>query len=323
MLIIVPTDGNYLEPAFITINSIALHVRSETRVCLLYLKSTDENDSVFEPIIAAAQADFSKIYPSKLSLQSIAVRSTYFKDFTKFHLTSATLQKLIVPAIFPSEELCMTVDAGMIFGRGLPSFIDYVNSNSKAPVTAFATDSLMMLQENQKRLIHNKLYPAGGILAFRPKSYNDKNLLERCVRTFSEMRQHIIYGEQDIICFTMKDHELESFPPDWQRVHIDLADEKSWGESDNLVKIYLAKNYLYMKHVGVFKPWLQWVLSPAKSIFINAASELPPPILNLTAHPRIRAQHATTDKFSSLFFERQLSLYEDYLKSSFFSLKNP
>ena len=68
-----------------------------------------------------------------------------------------------------------------------------------------------------------------------------------------------------------------------------------------------------MKHVGVFKPWKRWVLSPAKSIYIDALNNLPEEIKILINIPQINNHHASTDKFSTIFFEQQLMLYENYL----------
>lgn len=313
MLLIVPTDGNYLEPAFITLDSLAINSPIGTRVCLLYLRDGTEDDIVFESLIAEAMKEFQGIYKGKIVFSSIAVRSNYFNNFSRFHLTSATLQKLVFPAIFPSEEICVSIDAGMIFGTKLTEFIAHLEKPSLPAITAFTTAANTTLQHNQLTIAHHDLYPAGGILAFRPAIYNKNNLLERCINTYENLRDDIIYGEQDIICFTLKDSELSDFSYYGERIHIDLANEQTWTDSDKLVETYISKNYFYMKHVGMFKPWRRWVLSPAKSIYSHALSKLPAAINALTKHPRLIGQHASSDKFSGLFFERQLLLYEENL----------
>jgi lipopolysaccharide biosynthesis glycosyltransferase len=313
MILIVPTDGNYLEPAFITLNSLAINAPHGTKICLLYLRDLAEDDLIFEALIAEAQVNFLKIYKDKILFSSIAVRSNYFKDFSKFHLTSATLQKLVIPAIFPSEDICISIDAGMIFGCRLEKFIEQVQKPSTAAITAFTTAASSSLQKEQLSIDHHDLYPAGGVLAFRPEIYNKSELLERCVNTYSKLRSDIIYGEQDIICFTLRDFELCDFSYDGPRIHIDLASDLSWTESNNLVQTYISNDFLYMKHVGIFKPWRRWVLSPAKSIYTHALVRLPAAINLLTKHPKLVCQHASSDKFSPLFFESQLSMYEEQL----------
>ena len=323
MLIIVPTDRNYLEPALITLNSILLNSPATSKICLLYLKAQDQEDIIFESLIATALTEFNKLYQNRESIQCIAVHSNYFTNFSQFHLTSATLQKLVFPVIFPEEDICLSMDAGMIFGTGLPEFLQHVAGTTTAAITAFTTSAKETLQPSQISLAHNNLYPAGGILAFRPGIYNKNKLLDRCVQTFNDMRQHIIYGEQDIICFTLDNQELDSFAYDCKRIHIDLANDKSWQESDNLVNTYISQDYLYMKHVGVFKPWRQWVLSPAKSIYIHALRHLPAAIHVLTKHPKICSQHTSSDKFSAIFFEKQLSLYEEQLNTKINFLLHP
>lgn len=312
MIIIIPTDSNYLEPAFITLNTLASHSPASTKICLLYLRTSKE-DYLFEEIISEALIRFKNIFNNKIEIFSIAVNSNYFSDFNKFHLTSATLQKLTIPAIFPSQDLCLSVDAGMIFGREVSYFIEQLKRPSEAAITAFTTQAVSSLIENQLDIPHHNLYPAGGILAFRPEIYNKNDLLKRCVETYSNLRDLITYGEQDIICFTVKNNELEDFNLPITKIHIDLANLISWSDSEILVEQYLTKNYFYMKHVGVFKPWKRWVLSPAKSIYIDALNNLPEEIKILINIPQINNQHASTDKFSTIFFEQQLMLYENYL----------
>lgn len=313
MIIIIPTDSNYLEPAFITLNSLSMNAPFGTKICLLFLRNSIEDDYIYEGLIAEAQSHFKEIFKEKINLSCIAVQSSYFKDFSKFHLTSATLQKLIIPKIFPSEEICLSIDAGMIFGNETIKFLNQVEQPSDAAITAFTTIANLTLQENQLKIEHHNLYPAGGILAFRPPIFNQQHLLERCIDTYQNLRNEIVYGEQDIICFTLKDFELANFTYTGPRIHIDLANEQSWSNHKSLEQTYLSKNYLYMKHVGVFKPWRRWVLSPAKSIYIHAVSHLPSPINILTKHPKIACQHSSSDKFSSLFYEQQLSMYEENL----------
>jgi lipopolysaccharide biosynthesis glycosyltransferase len=312
MLFIIPTDFNYLEPALITLNTLANHSPKDTRICLLYLR-TSEKDYIFEEIIASALIKLNSILINKVELTSVAVNSNYFMNFSKYHLTSATLQKLIIPAIFPSEDLCVSVDAGMIFGDEVPFFIKQLQRCSKAAISAFTTEAIITLRKDQLGLPHHDLNPAGGILAFRPKIYNKNNLLNRCVETFDNMREHIFYGEQDIICFTLKNDELDDFNFQITRIHVDLADYGSWTESEITVEKYLTKHYFYMKHVGVFKPWKRWVLSPAKSIYLDALNNLPEEIKFLLNKPEVNCQHTATDKFSEIFFEQQLKIYENYL----------
>lgn len=313
MILIVPTDCNYLEPALITLNSLATHAPSDTKICLLFLRNSTDEDALFEALIAEAQEHFQEKYRGKIIFSSVAVQSNYFKDFSKFHLTSATLQKLVIPAIFPAEDVCLSIDAGMIFGHATAEFLAQVAQPSNAAITAFTTAAVVTLQTSQLQIEHHALYPAGGILAFRPEIYNKQNLLERCISTYQNLRNEIVYGEQDIICFTLKGFELADFSYAGQRVHIDLANDQSWADSDGFVQTYLSKQYLYMKHVGVFKPWRLWVLSPAKSLYTHAVSQLPERVKLLTKHPKLACQHAPTDKFSALFSERQLHLYEEHL----------
>lgn len=316
MKLIIPTDGNYLEPAFITLDSLAANAPKGTKICMLFLRDSTEDDAIYEQLIAEALAHFSKQYAEKIEFSCVAVQSQYFKDFSRFHLTSATLQKLVIPAIFPSEEICLSIDAGMIFGNKTTEFLACVEKPSIAAITAFTTAASATLHESQLSIEHHVLYPAGGILAFRPAAYNNNDLLNRCIKTFETLRNQIIYGEQDIINFTLQGTELSDFSYAEKRIHIDLANNASWTEADDLVHSYLSKEYLYMKHVGVFKPWRRWVLSPAKSIYAHAVSKLPEAINILTKHPKMASQHASSDKFSAHYFEHQLQMYENYLSIS-------
>jgi lipopolysaccharide biosynthesis glycosyltransferase len=268
---------------------------------------------LFEAIISEAQEHLRFEYHGKIEFSSVAVQSDYFKDFSVFHLTSATLQKLVIPAIFPNEDICLSIDAGMIFGHGTTEFLNQVAKPSDAAVTAFTTISDQSLQSNQLKIKHHTLYPAGGILAFRPAIFNSKELLNRCINTYRDLRNEIIYGEQDIICFTLQECELADFSFPCTRIHIDLANDQSWDNADSFLQTYLSHQYLYMKHVGVFKPWRMWVLSPAKSIYLHAVRQLPEAIRLLTKHPKLACQHSSKDKFSELFSERQFELYEEYL----------
>lgn len=315
MKLIVPTDGNYLEPAFITLDSLARHAPRGLNVCILFLRSSVEDDSIYEQLIAEALVHFAEKYSERVQFSCVAVQSHYFKNFSKFHLTSATLQKLVIPAIFPTEDICLSIDAGMIFGEKMSEFISCVEKPSAAAITAFTTAASATLQESQLAIGHHALYPAGGILAFRPAPYNNNDILNRCIATYENHREQIIYGEQDIITFTLREGELSDFSYDEKRVHIDLANDASWVEADYHVRTYLSEEYLYMKHVGVFKPWRRWVLSPAKAIYKHAVNKLPEGVFRLTKHPKITSQHASTDKFSATFFERQLEIYEEHLSA--------
>jgi lipopolysaccharide biosynthesis glycosyltransferase len=201
----------------------------------------------------------------------------------------------------------------MIFGNKTSDFLARVQEPSIAAITAFTTAASETLHQSQITIEHHALYPAGGILTFRPTTYNSNNLLNRCIKTYQTLRDQIIYGEQDIINFTLQGTELSDFSFDEKRIHIDLANNASWSESDNLVQAYLSRDYLYMKHVGVFKPWRRWVLSPAKSIYTHALSKLPEAIYLLTKHPKLACQHASSDKFSPRYFEQQLQMYEEHL----------
>lgn len=313
MKLIIPTDGNYLEPAFITLDSLATNAPKGTKICILFLRDSTEDDAIYEQLIAEALAHFSTKYTNKIEFSCVAVQSQYFKDFSRFHLTSATLQKLVIPAIFPSEDICLSIDAGMIFGNKTTDFLSCVEKPSVAALTAFTTAASATLHESQLAIDHHALYPAGGILAFRPEAYNNNGLLNRCIKTYETLRNQIIYGEQDIINFTLQGVELSDFAFNEKRIHIDLANNASWTESDALVHTYLSKEYLYMKHVGVFKPWRRWVLSPAKSIYTHAVSKLPEAVNLLTKHPKLACQHASSDKFSARYFEQQLQMYEEHL----------
>jgi lipopolysaccharide biosynthesis glycosyltransferase len=279
----------------------------------LFLRDSTEDDAVYEQLTAEALTHFSKKYGSKIGFSCVAVQSNYFKNFSRFHLTSATLQKLVIPAIFPSEDLCLSIDAGMIFGHKTSDFLSCVEKPSAAAITAFTTAASATLHESQLAIDHHALYPAGGILAFRPAIYNANDILNRCIETYETLQNQIIYGEQDIINFSLRDTELSDFAYSEKRIHIDLANHASWNEADHLVQTYLSKEYLYMKHVGVFKPWRRWVLSPAKSIYTHALSKLPEEIKLLTRHPKLACQHASSDKFSARYFEQQLQMYEEYL----------
>ncbi len=316
MLLIVPTDCHYLEPAFITMNSLATHATSGTKICLLFLRNSTPEDALFEALISEALVHFQNEYCGKIEFSCVAVHSSYFKNFSKFHLTSATLQKLVIPAIFPTEEICLSIDAGMIFGQGTADFLDQVARPSDAAITAFTSAADTSLQTSQLEIEHHTLYPAGGILAFRPEIYRSKDLLKRCDATYQNLRNEIIYGEQDIICFTLKDSELADFASFGKRIHIDLANDQSWVKADEFVQTYISQQYLYMKHVGVFKPWRQWVLSPAKSIYLHAVNKLPEAVKILTSHPKLVCQHSSKDKFSELFSERQFQLFEEHLRLS-------
>jgi hypothetical protein len=71
-----------------------------------------------------------------------------------------------------------------------------------------------------------------------------------------------------LLSLALANGELSDLPECGVRCHIDLSSE-NWEESEHYEQLYESRDFFYIKHQGLFKPWAKWVLHPAKSIYLH------------------------------------------------------
>jgi lipopolysaccharide biosynthesis glycosyltransferase len=316
MRLVVLTDHNYLEAAFVTVHSLLKFCREADKITLLYLNEHSENDHKSHNLIMRFNACFNLLDPNFKTVDAVAFNSEYFSEFQRFHLTRATFQKLLLPYIFPDENLTLCIDAGMIFGSGLNDFLADVENRPESAITAFTVPSNTAVHESQLDMARHELYPGGGTLLFNNALYLKGNFLFRADDFFKANKTRLIYGEQDLICFVAGPNELKSFDEKYLRKHIDLASIDTWQQSGELHKLYLTQNYLYVKHVGVFKPWLRWVLNPNKSIYLDYIKSTEAIFHEIFTDEFLMAKHDRIDERHVHFARQELIRYEMFLSTS-------
>lgn len=306
--LIVLTDSNYIEPAFVTILSIAAQFIQNVFVTLIYLAGNEDDANSNEESFRLIQR-FEKLlkieYP-ELNFSSIILHSSYFLEFERYHFNRSNLQKLTFPEIFREEKTCISIDAGMILGKELKVLLEEISSDEQFTVKAFTKCSDECMPKNQKRFKRNKYYPAGGILAFNNNNYMKANILNRLVSGFEIFRSDLIYPEQDLMCLTLIDNELKAFNHKFKYFNIDMTDQENWSKFriNEYKNLYIEKDFLYMKHIGSFKPWHKWVLNPIKSIYLNEISK-------------------SIDKFGVIFNDKLLQDKHQYFNEKLIHYLNP
>jgi lipopolysaccharide biosynthesis glycosyltransferase len=246
---------------------------------------------------------------------AIGFSSSYFSGFERFHLNRVTFQKLLIPHIFPEDKVCVCVDAGMIFGKHLGAFLGRLDQYRGSIIRAFSTPSHASLQQNQLDIPRHELYPAGGILVLDNELYLKERFFERSVVCFDQLKSRIVYGEQDLICFTARGGELGALTDIHLREHVDLASPDIWTQAERINKLYKSRDFFYLKHVGLFKPWLKWVLNPAKSIYLSYISSMPSDVYNVMEAKFLKEKHNAMPEQHKLFAQQELQRYEAYLSS--------
>lgn len=274
-------DANYLCPALVSAASF-LENQGENRLplTLVYLAGGDAQDN--QRVVLAIQS-FEAImrdrYPG-MNFQTVQLTGNAFSGYVqRAHFSSAILYKAILPQAFQHCEHILLFDCGMIFGKQLPGFIDQVRSGitkkSIGVVAAFCEPSNQEsgLREDLRSLPHHALYPGGMVLFFDVVRYRRNAIAERLLANFNTYREQLVYAEQDLLCLTLQGSELTAFSEDALRRHIDLA-SPDWQAVAEDTRLYSSRDFVYIKHVGSFKPWKKWVLHPSKGIFLKERSTL-------------------------------------------------
>lgn len=313
--IIILTDKNYLEPAFVTVLSVCKKKLTTENLTLIYLEGPEDEKKIdFENIeLIKKFVEITKNTYPNTNFNSITLNSKYFSHFEKYHFNRSNLQKLVFAEIFKNEEICLSVDAGMILGDEFKKIIQEVNNDSNFTVKAFTQKSDALLTNSQLKKYHHDLYPAGGILAFNNWKFKESNLLNRLLVNFDNYKTDLIYPEQDLMCMTLTENELVNFRSDYTFYNLDMALGDNWGKDkiQNYENIYISGKYLYMKHIGLFKPWLKWVLNPLKSIYLNEIS-IASDCYSIFNETLLRSKHIYFNENVSKFLVPQLDLLEKY-----------
>ena len=274
-------DARYLGAALTSAaNLIEVLGASRVPVTLVYLVGTGSADAKVAAILQRFEAGVRCRYPEIL-LQTITLQGNIFSDYVKrYHFSEAILYKVILPKVLKAYRHLLVLDCGMIFGNRLINFLDGVEmsirSSEMAPVAAFCVpaDQAGGLGDDLKHHPHNALLPGAAILYFDVVRYEQLALYERLLSGFQAHRERLAYAEQDLMCLVLTDRELGVFTEGGVRCHIDMAGQASWKAIDDYEALYASGDFLYLKHVGSFKPWKKWVLHPAKSIFLREQNKL-------------------------------------------------
>jgi hypothetical protein len=80
------------------------------------------------------------------------------------------------------------------------------------------------------------------------------SIYDRFVLAFKIHRERLVHAEQDLLCLTLENSDLNAFPQCGTRCHIDLA-SFDWGAKKQHERLYKSRDSFYIKHVGSFKPW--------------------------------------------------------------------
>jgi lipopolysaccharide biosynthesis glycosyltransferase len=312
-------DENYVSPALVSVMSLLAQLGEDVpKVTLVFLRDGG-NAKDHEPVFALLNHFISTLQKVHrlLEINIVEQRGTPFLGYVKrSHFSDAILRKLIIPELFAQYEHILLFDCGLIFGSKVRNFFDdvrcLIDQNSNAAVAAFSDPSDQVEMKGSLKFVqHNLLYPAGVILYFNTILWRKKNVLARLIQNFDKHREELVYAEQELLCLTLENDELVAMRDHYKRHHIDLFDAE-WSKSEEHFKVYVARDYLYMKHTGSFKPWKKWVLHPAKSIFLKE---------RLLAVELIGAELAgflydpSTTPSQDLFLKHQLHLLERHYES--------
>ncbi|MFP5392251.1 MAG: hypothetical protein ACLGI6_12015 [Gammaproteobacteria bacterium] len=309
-------DANYVGPALVSAASfIKVPGMQAYPLTLLFLSRQQEADNKARVALATFDAAIKEQHPG-LDVRVIELHATVFDDYVqRYHFSSAILYKLVLPQVFPTYEHIVLFDCGMLFGRRVAAFLDGIAERIAradiAPIGAFCCDPTLpgALGENLRHHPHNTRYPAGAILYFDVARYAEARLYERFVQGFHAFKHELAYGEQDLMCLTLREDELSDFGERDDRHHIDMAGPDTWFRMPEYERLYASGDHFYIKHVGSFKPWKKWVLHPAKGLYLRQFEALRP-LLGGAVIDSLRDDAAYPSDIR--FLQQQLYLLETY-----------
>jgi lipopolysaccharide biosynthesis glycosyltransferase len=288
-------------------------------VTLLYLVAPEGPDPLVTNALAAFGENIRKDHPAA-DVRLIELRATVFDDYVqRYHFSSAILYKLVLPQVFADYEHIVLFDCGMLFGQRVAGFLERIAARAASDATcaieAFCVDpdGPGALSEQLQQLPHNALYPAGVILYFNVRKYAAAQVYARLVAAFGHYKGALIYAEQDLLCLTLGEGELGALAEHDARHHIDMADQASWYRMPEYEALVAAGDYLYLKHIGSFKPWKKWILHPAKALYLRALARLAP-VVGEERMAVLYDEHAFPA--DTRFLQQQLSLLESYYGKS-------
>ena len=274
-------DANYLAPALVSVASLFdIPEMIGFSVTLVYVSSNSEKDTEAANILRIFQSNIQS-KDQQINLHVIVLQGNQFSDYVqRYHFSNAILYKAALPKIFSSYQHILFFDCGMIFGLQLPVFIERLRQSIQrseiSVVGAFCVSPFVSgaLNLALQQYSHNILYPSAAVLYFDVQRYNQLAIYERYLAAYSVHRQQLHYAEQDLLCLVLQAGELSAFEDREFKYHIDMASPESWSDIDRYERIYMDRNYLYLKHIGSFKPWKKWVLHPAKAIYLRELQRL-------------------------------------------------
>lgn len=268
-------DDNYLSAAFVSVLSFLEALKDfGIGVTMIYYADASRCDTGLSREALSEFKEKSIPVFGHDALNIIEINGNIFDGHVKrHHFNSTILYKIVIPKVVGLYRHIIVFDCGLIFGIYLKKFISAVRTQIEdktiSTVAAFCLKSAEV--KNSSALLQGKstnaLYPAGVILYFDVQKYDEIKLYERFLACFFDYREELIYAEQEILCLTLKEGELGQLAECGMRYHMDLA-TSDWCQASDDVKFYSSKQYLYVKHVGSFKPWKKWVLHPSKAIFL-------------------------------------------------------
>lgn len=274
-------DAKYLGPALVSVASFFdVPGMEEYSVTLVYLTTDTATDQRAATILQTFHNNM-QLRNARIDLRLVALNGNQFTDYVqRFHFSQAILYKAALPAVFHDYEHILFFDSGMIFGADVKEFVRIIelgiHDDELATVCAFCcrADVNGALSEELRKYPHNALYPSAAVLYFDVKRYNEAKMWGRYLSAYAAYRQILQYAEQDLLCLVLQEGELKAFSDQYVRCHIDMALPENWHKIDTYEKTYFGREYLYLKHIGSFKPWKKWILHPLKSIYLREQQRL-------------------------------------------------
>jgi lipopolysaccharide biosynthesis glycosyltransferase len=269
-------DARYLGPALVSASSFfEVPGMFEFPVTLVYIATDSATDSAVSQVLQLFKRSIQIKYP-QVDLRLIVLQGNQFSDYVqRYHFSSAILYKAALPIILPTYENILFFDCGMIFGLQVGDFIrtlkmDIQNGEMSAVgaycVSPYIDGALNLALQSHP---HHVLYPTAAVLYFDVNRYNELSIYARYLAAYATYRNQLLYAEQDLLCLVLNEGELGAFSTKESKCHIDMASPASWNEVALYEENYVSRDFLYLKHIGSFKPWKKWVLHPAKSIYLR------------------------------------------------------
>ena len=314
-------DARYLGAALVSVSSFFdVPGMANYSLTLVYLSTDPAADMKSAHILQVFQRNIqSRDVLAELRL--VVLQGSQFTDFIqRFHFSNAILYKAAIPTVFKHYEHILLFDCGMIFGWRLNDFIhrleESICNQEMSLMGAFCYPPNIngALSQDLQAFPHNMLYPSAAVLYFDVKRYNQSAIYERYLNAYAAYREKLRYAEQDLFCLVLKEAELTAFRDDQVlRCHIDMASVDSWSQIAKYEAIYASRDYLYLKHIGSFKPWEKWVLHPAKAIYLREQKRLEKYI---GAEGLLALYNSDPYPKNMGFLEQQLIFLERYYESN-------